>query len=95
MKKLIYACLLGCCLALSACHSAKSTSTTNPYLSTTNPYLTHYLSSDSTVAGNGKAVSSKVDDLNKERLHEKVDPEGEESWADILRNILIYYQVGR
>lgn len=68
MKKLIYACLLGCCLALSACHSAKSTSTTNPY-------LTHYLSSDSTVAENGKAVSSKVDDLNKERLHETVAPE--------------------
>ncbi len=88
MKKLIYACLLGCCLALSACHSAKSTSTTNPYLA-------HYLSSDSTVAGNGKAVSSKVDDLNKERLHEKVDPEKKASWADILRDILQYYQVGR
>lgn len=88
MKKLIYACLLGCCLALSACHSAKSTSTTNPY-------LTHYLSSDSTVAGNGKAVSSKVDDLNKERLHETVAPEKKASWTDILRDILQYYQVGR
>lgn len=88
MKKLIYACLLGGCLALSACHSAKSTSTTNPYLA-------HYLSSDSTVAGNGKAVSSKVDDLNKERLHETVAPEKKASWADILRDILQYYQVGR
>lgn len=88
MKKLIYACLLGCCLALSACHSAKSTGTTNPY-------LTHYLSSDSTVAGNGKAVSSKVDDLNKERLHETVAPEKKASWTDILRDILQYYQVGR
>lgn len=88
MKILKHMCIWGYCLILTACYSSRNSNATNPY-------LTHYLSSDSTVAGNGKAVSSKVDDLNKERLHEKVDPEKKASWADILRDILQYYQVGR
>jgi len=90
MKILKHMCIWGYCLILTACYSSRNSNATNPY-------LTHYLSpaSDSTTTGSGKALPSRVDEHNQERLHEKVDPEGEESWADILRNILIYYQVGR
>ncbi len=86
MKKLKYACLLGCCLALAACSSARQPKAENLY-------LTRYLPSASDSAtGKQNVLQERASELNRERLHEAVDPEGEGSWGDILRNVIIYYR---
>ncbi len=87
MEKLKYACLLGCCLALATCRSARHPEVGNAYLSRYLPST-----SDSAVAGREKALPAQADGLNRRRVQEAVDPEGGGSWGDILRNIIIYYR---
>lgn len=87
-RKYVALCMGVLCGCLVACRSTK-----DAVPATANPYLTHYLTavSDSTSRTKGIASPShSVERLNKDRLHEEVDPEKEGTWADFLRHLVEY-----
>lgn len=86
--KIAAACVVASCWFLVACRSTK-----DAVPATANPYLTHYLTavSDSTSRTKGiVSPSHSVERLNKDRLHEEVNPEKEGTWADFLRHLVEY-----
>ena len=87
-RRYIVICMGVLCGFLVACRSTKDAVTAD-----NNPYLVHYLTTVSDSTGRTRdsvSPSRSVERLNKDRLHEEVDPEKEGTWADFLRHLVEY-----
>lgn len=77
------------CLAMMSCDVSREVTTVSD-----NPNLSRYLSINSDSANCPKENPVESDGWqNNEQLREKVNPEKEASWAEILHNMVKYFRL--